>query len=116
MFMWQVVTKKFDTLQYYLGDLQQAKELHDRALAIRVKKLGPDSVNVAHSYNNLGTMHRALQQSKECYDLALTIRLKKLGPEHVDVANSYINLGALHNALGDLQQGKECLIVQRSLV
>ena len=32
-----------------LGDLSQAKDYHDRALAIRLKKLGPDHVHVANS-------------------------------------------------------------------
>ena len=99
------------TVHYSLGDLQQAKECHNRALTIHLEKLGPEHVDVANSYNNLGTLYRALgdlQQAKECHDRALTIRLEKLGPEHVDVANSYNNLGAVHYSLGDLQQAKEC--------
>ena len=99
------------TVHYSLGDLQQAKECHSRALTIGMKKLGPEHVDVANSYNNLGTLYRALgelQQAKECHDHALTIRLEKLGPEHVDVANSYNNLGAVHYSLGDLQKAKEC--------
>ena len=63
-----------------LGDLQQAKICHDRAFAIRLKKLGPKHVDVAESYNNLGALHRDLgdlQQAKECHNRELTIRVKK---------------------------------------
>ncbi|KAJ7390190.1 hypothetical protein OS493_026699 [Desmophyllum pertusum] len=94
----------------HLGELQQAKEYHDRALAIRLKKLGPEHVDVAATYSNLGTAHNdlgELQQAKEYHDRALAIRLKKLGPEHVDVAATYSNLGTVHNHLGELQQAKE---------
>nr|XP_058953612.1 uncharacterized protein LOC131780989 [Pocillopora verrucosa] len=99
------------TVHHSLGDLQQAKECYDRALAIRLKRLGPEHVDVASSYNNLGTLHhdlRDLQQAKECHDRALAIRLKRLGPEHVDVASSYNNLGSVYHVLDDLQQAKEC--------
>nr|XP_058968598.1 uncharacterized protein LOC131795048 [Pocillopora verrucosa] len=99
------------TVHHSLGDLQQAKEYHNRALTIGLKKFGPEHVDVAESYNNLGSVHHDLgdlQQAKECHDRALAIRLKRLGPEHVDVASSYNNLGTLHHDLGDLQQAKEC--------
>ena len=79
------------TLHHHLGDLKKAKECHDSALAILLKKLGPDHVDVANSYNNLGTVHYHLgdlQQAKELHDRALAIRLKKLGPDHVHVASS----------------------------
>ena len=36
-----------------LGDLKQAKEYFERALAIQLEKLGPHHVNVAISYDNL---------------------------------------------------------------
>ena len=79
-----------------LGDLQQAKECYDRALAIF-------HFDVALSYNNLGTLHHDLgdlQQAKECHDRALAIRLKRLGPEHIDV-------GAMQNNLMIVQRERE---------
>ena len=98
------------TVYHALGDLQQAKKFHDRALTICLKKLESDCVEVAKSYNNLGTVHYGLgelQQARECHGRALTIRLEKLGSEHVDVAESYNDLGNVHHALGDLQQAKK---------
>ena len=89
-----------------LGDLELAKDYHDRALAILLKKLGPEHVDVATSYNNLGSVQYRLgdlERAKDYYDRALAIRLKKLGPEHVTVATSYNNLGSVQYRLGDLQ-------------
>ncbi|KAJ7390193.1 hypothetical protein OS493_026703 [Desmophyllum pertusum] len=98
------------TVHRDLGELQQAKEYHDRALDILLEKLGPEHVDVARTYNNLGSVHSKLgepQREKECHDRALAILLKKLGPEHVDVATAYSNLGTVHRNLGELQQAKE---------
>ena len=78
-----------------LGDLEQAKEYQQRALKIRLYKLGPEHVNVATSYNNLALICKHLgdlEQAKECQQRALRITLDKLGPEHVDVATSDNNL------------------------
>ena len=71
-----------------MGDLNQAKVYHDRALAIMLKKLGPDHVDVAASYSYLGLVHYQLgdlTEAKDYHDRALAIMLKKLGPDHVDV-------------------------------
>ena len=61
-----------------------------------MKQLGPEHVDVATSYDNLGTVYRNLgdfQQAKDSHARALDIRLKQLGPEHVDVAPFYNNPG-----------------------
>ncbi|XP_022810600.1 kinesin light chain-like, partial [Stylophora pistillata] len=98
-----------------LGKTDQAKDYHNHALEIRLKKLGPDHVDVAGSYNNLasynnlGNLHSNLDktdQAKDYYNHALEIYLKKLGPDHVKVANSYNNLGNLHSDLGETDQAK----------
>ena len=73
------------------GDLKQAKGYHERAVAIRVQKLGTQHVDVATFYNNMALVLRAqgdLAQAKEYHERALAIRLQKLGPQHVDVATS----------------------------
>ena len=51
-----------------LGDLNQAKDYHDRALAILLKKLGPEDINVAASYNDLGLLHRQLGDLTQAKD------------------------------------------------
>ena len=48
-----------------------------------MKKLGPDHLDVARFYNNLGALYREmgdLELAKEYLERALAIRLKKLGP------------------------------------
>ena len=59
-----------------------------RALDIELKKLGPEHVNVASSYGNLGSVYEELgkfEEAKQFHHRALDIKLKKLGPEHVNV-------------------------------
>ncbi|XP_074628643.1 uncharacterized protein LOC141886376 isoform X3 [Acropora palmata] len=92
------------------GDLKQAKEYHERALAIMQQTLGPQHPNVATSYNNLATVLRGqgdLKQAKEYHERALAIRQQTLGPQHPDVATSYNNLATVLRGQGDLKQAKE---------
>ena len=66
-----------------LGDLKQAKEYQQRALKIRLDKLGPKHVKVAKTYNNLASIYEDLgdlEQAKEYQQRALKIELDKLGP------------------------------------
>ena len=97
-------------IHHRMGDLEQAKEYHDRALAIRIEKLGSQHIDVASSYNNIATLLRDqgdLEQAKECLDRALAIRIGKLGSEHIDVASSYNNIASVLHDQGDLEQAKE---------
>ena len=94
----------------HLGDLEQAKEYHERAHTILLKKLDPDHLDVATSYNNLASVHKDLgdlKKAKEYLERALTIRLKKLDPNHLSVATSYNNLASVQQDLGDLEKAKE---------
>ena len=72
-----------------LGDFQQAKDNHARALDIRLKQLGPEHVHVATSYDNLGTVYTNQgdfhQQAKDNCARALHIYVRQLGLEHVHV-------------------------------
>lgn len=93
-----------------LNTLEEAKECYNCALAIRLKKLGPEHVDVATTYNYLGIVHLMSgvpEKAKECLDRALAINLKKLGPDHVHVAATYNNLANVHADLGDLELAKE---------
>ena len=60
-------------------ELQQAKECHERALAISLQLFVSQNVDVTASYNNLGVVLRdqaELQQAKVCHERALAIRLQ----------------------------------------
>ena len=95
------------TLHHDLGDHQQAKEYYERALSVRLKKLGPDHVDVARTYHIMGSLHLDLgdhQQAKEYYERALSKQLNKLGPDHVDVARTSRLLGDVQCVLDAQQQ------------
>ena len=104
------LTRKFYICHALTSDFQKAKDYHARALDIRVKQLGPKHIDVAASYNNLGTVYRNLsdlQKAKHNHVRALDIRVKQLGPEHVGVAASYNNLGTVYSDLGCFQKAKD---------
>ena len=93
-----------------MGEFQESKEYHERAVTIRIKKLGSQHIDVASSYNNMANVLRAqgdLEQAKEYNDLALAIQIEKLGSQHIHVATSYNNIASLLRTKGDLEQAKE---------
>ena len=105
-----------------LGEYNQAKELHEKALIIRKKIFGEDHADVATSYNNLALVYNSLgeyNQAKELYEKALTIRKKIFGEDHADVATSYNNLALVYNSLGEYNQAKElhekALIIRKKI-
>ena len=91
-------------------DFNSARKYYEYSLETFLQLNGPDSVDVARAYSNLGSVYRKLgdfEQAKEFHHRALNISLKKLGPEHVKVATSYGNLGSVYQKLGDFEQAKE---------
>ena len=84
------------------GKYEQAEPLHQRALAIIEKALGPDHPDVANSLNNLAQLYRAQGKFTEADPLsqrALAIIEKALGPEHPNVAAVLENYAALLHKL-----------------
>ena len=68
-----------------LGEYNQAKELHEKALLIRKKIFGEDHADVATTYNNLVSVYKRLgqyNQPKELYEKGLTIRKQIFGEDH----------------------------------
>ena len=93
-----------------LGEFLHAQQYLERALAIRLQKLGPRHVDVATSYNDLATVLKDqgdLEKAKAYHERALAIQVQMLGAQHVDVARSYNNLAIVALAQGDLEQAKE---------
>ena len=93
-----------------LGEYNQAKELHEKALIIRKKIFGEDHADVATSYNNLALVYNRLEeynQAKELHEKALTIRKKIFGEDHAHVATSYNDLAIVYNSLGENSQAKK---------
>src|SRR4030095_6572230 len=87
------------------GDYAKAEPLHQRALAIREKALGPEHPAVAGPLNNLADLYNAkgdYAKAEPLLQRALAIREKALGPEHPHIAKSLNLLARLYEAKGDL--------------
>ena len=75
-----------------LGEYNQAKELHDKALMIYKKNFGEDHADVATSYSNLASVYHRLgeyNQAKDLHEKALTIFKTIFGEDHANVAKSW---------------------------
>jgi tetratricopeptide (TPR) repeat protein len=86
-----------------MGSHEEAKTLHERALAIREQTLGPEHPNIATSLNNLAGVYSlkgAFDDATPLYERALAIREKTLGPEHPEVASSLNNLANVNGGKG----------------
>jgi tetratricopeptide (TPR) repeat protein len=83
----------------------EARQLSERALAIKEKVLGPEHPDTARSLNNLADVLQArgdLAAARPLHERALAIKEKVLGPEHPDTATSLNNLAHVLQAQGDL--------------
>jgi tetratricopeptide (TPR) repeat protein len=95
-----------------LGAYAQARPLHEQALAIREKTLGPEHPLTATSLNNLALVLKDegdLAAARPLYERALAIDEKALGPEHPDTAIDLANLGFLLRDQGDLAAARPLL-------
>ena len=80
-----------------LGQYNQAKELHEKALTIRKTIFGEDHADVATSYNNLASVYNRLgqyNQAKGLYEKALTIRKQTIRSELALVNKDLVSSGA----------------------
>ena len=85
------------------GDLARARPLHERALAIYEKVLGPEHPDTATGLNNLAGLLEAqgdLTRARPLYERALAIYEKVLGAEHPNTAASLNNLAKLTSGPG----------------
>ena len=76
-------------MYHSLGEYNQAKELHKKALTIRKKIFGEDHADVAKDYNKLASVYHSLgeyNQATELLEKALIIRKKIFGENHANVA------------------------------
>ncbi|EPX61893.1 hypothetical protein D187_010512 [Cystobacter fuscus DSM 2262] len=93
-----------------MGRYEEARQKHERALALRQKALGPEHPLVAASYNNLGivlTELGQLEEARDSYDRALQLRRKTQGKDHPLVAQSYNNLGTVLAELGRHEEARD---------
>ncbi|MBZ5709232.1 tetratricopeptide repeat protein [Nannocystis pusilla] len=91
------------TVHRLRGDLERARELSLRALAIRESLLGSEHPDVARSLNTLGNVALAdgeYDLAIQYHERALAIRGNAYGVDSHDVATSMKNLGDVHLARG----------------
>jgi tetratricopeptide (TPR) repeat protein len=84
------------------GDLDAARRLHERALAIREARLGPDHPDTAESLNILAGVladEGDLAGARTLHERALAIFEAGLGPDHPDTVRSRERLAAVVAAL-----------------
>ncbi len=90
--------------------------LHQRALAIWKRALGPDHPDIAQSLNNLAFLYHTqgrFAEAEPLFQRALTIRERALGPDHPLVAQSLNNLDLLYRTQGRLAEAEP--LCQRAL-
>jgi len=99
-----------------LADYTQARQLKERALAIREKVLGPDHPDTAKSLNALALLlwnQGDLAGSRPLQERALAIRERVFGPNHPDTAMSLNNLALLQRDEGHANEA--LLLYKRAL-
>lgn len=87
-----------------LGNLQDARELYEQALAARRRVLGDDHPKTLLSMHNLAETLKELgdlEGAHVLHDQALASRQRVLGDEHPDTRTSMKNLAAVRRQLGE---------------
>ncbi len=98
-----------------LAQLPLAIDHYTRAAEIQ-RRLDPDGLATARTYNNLGRAcyaDRNLADARRFHTAALEIRQRRLGIHHPDTATSLNNLGAVAHTEGDLASAQD--LFQRAL-
>ena len=113
LFQVQGIAEKFQNLgeicrihcEFVVG-----KKYLEHSLAIQLRLLGVNHVDVAATYTALSSIHKELwdlEKAKEYQQKALEIEIEKYGGEHATVATSYSKLAIIFMELGDLGQAEE---------
>jgi eukaryotic-like serine/threonine-protein kinase len=92
-----------------MGVFDEAQALHEKALAIREKELGPEHPKLAASLNNFATVRYgvgAFEDARILLERAVAIRQRALGPEHPSVASNLSNLATVHQTMNELDDAK----------
>ncbi|HEX7012615.1 MAG TPA: tetratricopeptide repeat protein [Steroidobacteraceae bacterium] len=83
--------------------LSEAGELQRELLDLQIRRLGPDALLVARTWNNFSHVMRASGRYDEAREALLQAReifRKRLGEQSFDLAIAYHNLGGLENEAG----------------
>ncbi len=94
------------------GAYSEALVTGERALAIRMRELGPEHPSVAASLTNLAELHREsgdLERAVTIGEQALVIGEQALGPDHPNVATTLNNLGGACILRGEPERAEALL-------
>lgn len=115
-----VVAANLAMVELAQGDIEAARELLTRALAIRRTVFGDDEPGIAALLNNLGELERRagnLDRARQLHEAALVMRRTLREPGHPEIAESLNNLGVTLSDLGqpDTARGlvQEALAMRR---
>jgi serine/threonine protein kinase/tetratricopeptide (TPR) repeat protein len=105
-----------------IGNSSQAEEMARRALAIRRKEFGSESLEAAASLNLLGLqlmVQHKLPEAERAHSEALAIRRRRLGDDNADTATSLNDLAAVYRDQGRLAEAEamalEALGIRRKI-
>lgn len=118
------------SLFHNLAGLEHAQQRHlegephaRRAIRLRTRQCGPDSLEVAADLAVLGSLlagQRRLDEAEVIFRQTLASWSRHRGPAHYEVAVSRHNLGAIHAARGDIRaaedQYRRALAIKRTLL
>lgn len=94
------------------GDLAEARDWHEEALALYKQHFGPRHENVAQVLNNLGLVHDQMGDpgtAATCYAQSLEIFREVLPPGDARLAYGCLNVGALRLKAGQARQAEDLL-------
>lgn len=87
-----MVLANLGNLEKRSGNAEVALERHIEALAMREAELGPDHLDVAASYGDIGSLYRRMERFEEAWeqlDREVKIKRKALGDEHPKLVSTY---------------------------
>merc|ERR1711965_499905 len=93
-----------------MGKYDESLEYYNKALEIKLKKLGNDHPGVATTYNNMAGVYDSQGKYDEAlkyHNKSLVINLKKLGNDHPHVAETYNNMANVYYSQGKYDESLE---------
>lgn len=99
-------------LYFDLGRLEESEAAYRRVVELRSRTYGPDDLETAYVYDELGMVLAARgkhAEGKSQIERGLRIRRQRVGEEHRDVARSLAHLGTAERLMGDLDAAERHL-------
>ena len=89
-------------------DFDSSVEIHLKAMSIREKLYGKNSIEVIQSYSNLGNAYRDKKDYKtsmEYFQKALENKIIQRGEKHKDLVRYYKNISDVYYLMNNKEQG-----------